>query len=251
MRAFAFAAALVALVLSGCATLTPELSDTQRMMQRVVPARAIDHRIAVGAGPMTMGLARRILLLASDDPDARRAANLLRHVKTARVRVYTLRAGTTVHPERLTLPRSLARRGWTPFVRVRDEGTAVWVLAREQHGRITGLYTLALTEDAFIVAQVSGRFDQLIQERPRPRRRLDAALRPQRLRPGRARQRGAIRRRAPPKRQRPYPPAPPSSRSAASSRVWMPPKAPLLMMSTTSPGRTASTSAGRSVSALG
>jgi hypothetical protein len=154
---------LAALALTGCATLTPEMADTQRAVARVVPERAIEHRVAVGAGPFTMGFVRMAARL-SGDSTARKMAGLLRHVSRARVRVYTLREGTRIAAERLTLPRSLARRGWTPVVRVRDEGAAVWVLAREQRGRITGLYTLALTDEALVVAQVSGRFDRLLEE---------------------------------------------------------------------------------------
>ena len=162
---------LLALALTGCATLTPEMADTQRAVARLVPDRAIEHRVAVGAGPFTMVLLQRIVR-ASGDPQARVAARMLEHLSKARVRVYQFREGTRIAPERLTLPRSFARRGWRPFVRVRDENTAIWILAQEKHGHITGLYTLALTDEALVVAQVSGRFDRLIAEALDPRNGL-------------------------------------------------------------------------------
>ncbi|HYE59010.1 MAG TPA: DUF4252 domain-containing protein [Rhodothermales bacterium] len=161
------ASLFLALALTGCATLTPEMDATQRAVNRVLPRRAVEHRVAVGVGPLSIGFARMIVR-ASGDSSARVAARLLRHVRSARVRVYTLEDGARIDAERLTLPRSLAKRGWHPFVRVRDEGTAVWVLAREQRGRITGLLTVALTEDTYVLAQVSGRFDRLIEEALRP-----------------------------------------------------------------------------------
>lgn len=158
-------AALCLLVtLTGCAS-SSALSDTRASFVAANPGLRVERTASFGAGPLTMGLARRVLR-ASGDSSAREVAGMLRHVRRASVRVYETRGGAGGAGSRTpALSAHLRRQGWTPLLRARgDDGEATWILVRERRGRIVGMLVAALDDESLVLVETTGRLDRLVED---------------------------------------------------------------------------------------
>lgn len=152
---------LLASSLAGCAH-TSEMTATRRALARAYPDARFERRVAVSAGPLTMGLARAAIGL-SGDSTARALRPLLRHVRHVRVRVYDASAlGVARGP--VAMPARLRRDGWHPIVRVRSEGETVWVCVRERRGRLRSVFVSALSEGELVLVQADGDLTALVTQ---------------------------------------------------------------------------------------
>lgn len=145
-------AALLALAfaLAGCGSI--EMTRLGHGMARAHPEAGLRAGYAVSAGPVLLGLARGAL-----GDEAGLEADALRSVR--RVQVGYFPASRPTDPSRFALPAPLARytaRGWERVATVRDDSSAVWVLARERRDRVTDLLVTVWNAEALIMTRVSG-----------------------------------------------------------------------------------------------
>ena len=160
LRAAVLAAVLVPL--SGCVSF--EMGWIKRDLARDIEAQGeaeVGGGFAMGFGRVSLGLARFSTWVAA--PSSTRAArHLTRHVHSVKVGVWPVRGG--VDGRALSAPPSMERRGWAPFVTVRDSAAAVWVYVREDErdGRLTGLLTAVVADDALVLTKMSGNLSGLV-----------------------------------------------------------------------------------------
>ena len=159
LRAAVLAAVLVPL--SGCVSF--EMGRIKRDLARDIEAQSeaeVGGGFAMGFGRISLGLARFSTWVAA--PSSTRAArHLTRHVHSVKVGVWPVRGAFDA--ERLAAPPSMERRGWTPFVVVRDSAAATWVYLRERRdGRLTGMLTAVVADDALVLTKMTGDLSGLV-----------------------------------------------------------------------------------------
>ena len=134
--------------------------DVARDLQVQQPDVEVGGGFAMGFGRISLGLARFTTWVAA--PNSTRAArHLARHVHSVKVGRWSVRGA--VDGRALAAPPAFERRGWTPFVTVRDTASTVWVYLRERRdGRLTGLLTAVLAGDDLVLTKVSGNLSGLV-----------------------------------------------------------------------------------------
>ena len=156
---------LVALLapLSGCVSF--EMGRIKRDIARDLQAQQSEAEVgggfAMGFGRISLGLARFTTWVAA--PSSTRAArHLARHVHSVKVGRWSVHG--PVDGPALAAPPSLERRGWTPFVTVRDSASTVWVYLRERErdGRLTGLLTAVVADGDLVLTKVTGNLSGLV-----------------------------------------------------------------------------------------
>ena len=148
--------AAVLVVLAGCAS-SREMSRGRAAFEQTYPDARLRREVYVGAGPITMGLARWAMGFA-DDSTARAMRGALRHVRRVRVQVFEAdHAG----PARRT-PALRLGRGWTPVARIRDDSTRVGVWVQERRGRLRSVYVSAFDGEQLVLVHADGRLDAFL-----------------------------------------------------------------------------------------
>lgn len=153
------------LLLTGCAS-SREMTRGRAAFEQAYPDAHLRRTAYVGAGPLTMGLARWAMGFADDSTaDALRGA--LRHVRRVRVQVFEAdgvgagRARTNPAAAPRTPPLRLGR-GWTPVVRVRDDDTRVGVWVQEVRGRLRSVYVTSFDGEQLVLVHADGRLDTFL-----------------------------------------------------------------------------------------
>ena len=160
LRALALAALLAPL--TGCVSF--EMGRIKRDLARDIEAQSeaeVGGGFAMGFGRISLGLARFTTWVAA--PSSTRAARrLARHVHSVKVGRWSVRGA--VDGQALAAPPSIERRGWTPFVTVRDSASTVWVYLRERErdGRLTGLLTAVVADGDLVLTKVTGNLSGLV-----------------------------------------------------------------------------------------
>lgn len=152
----------LAILLSGCVSV--EMGRLARDVEREVEADGTaelgrGYAIAFGGGVIGTGRFLSRLVAPQSTEPARRLAGYVDQVKVAR---YPLSGG--VDGRRLARPARLDRYeadGWLPMVTARDEGSAVWVLVREDGDQLTDLLAVAVSEEEVVMTRVTGELSAL------------------------------------------------------------------------------------------
>ncbi|MFN3597553.1 MAG: DUF4252 domain-containing protein [Rubricoccaceae bacterium] len=140
----------LATLLSGCGSL--EMARLGHGMARAHPEVGLRAGYALSAGPVLLGLARSAL-----GPDAPPEAEALRSVR--RVQIGYFPASRSADPSRFAMPAPLARyaaRGWEHVATVREDSSAVWVLARARRDRLTDVLVTVWSDEALVMTRISG-----------------------------------------------------------------------------------------------
>lgn len=141
---------------SGC--MSAELARVRRDLAADLPQASIARGHAPAFGRLTMGLAN---LVVPNDADVN---DILVHVRSGSFGRYNV--GTLPNLEAADAPRALARaraRGWAPVVTVREDSSAVWILARTaRDGTVGDLMVWNLDEEGLTLVRVTGRLEDLV-----------------------------------------------------------------------------------------
>ncbi len=140
----------VGLASSGC--MSAELARVHRDVARDVPTLEGGHALAFG--PMTLGLARRIV---GSDEDT---AELLRHVRGVAVGTYAVGDVTS---DLAGARARIAARGWEPVVISRDGGETAFVYARTRGDEIRDLLVVTFDDGQMTLVRVSGHLDAAVR----------------------------------------------------------------------------------------
>lgn len=146
---------VLAVAASGCAS--SELRGLRNDLDRSTPHLQIHEGRSFSFGPMTLGLARLGLSLAGNDESVAMARAILRNARRVQFAHYEVE-GAFVASD-LTTPDRVLRYvedGWIPAVTVRENDTAVWLLANDRDGRADEMLFVTLSTDGLTLAKVTG-----------------------------------------------------------------------------------------------
>lgn len=159
---------LVATVSTGC-IYSREVQHTRRDIERANPDLYLRKRFSANVGPVTIRLARWITS-AVDDEDANMAARYLRDIRRVKVGVYAVR-GSVDGIDGISELRRFQRSGWDLAAHVREDGEDVWLYYRERGDRVTDMYAIVYSDDELVIARLSGRLNDLVEEAVREQSR--------------------------------------------------------------------------------
>jgi hypothetical protein len=153
-----------ALLLQACLT-ARSLEPVRRDLQSQMSGARFDREFQITLGRITLGLARLICRFIPDR-EVQQARPALAAVRRVEVAVYDVHAdpasATGVRmPHKL---RAMTGRGnWQTAVRVQDRDERVWVLYREENGRIRDFYVATLGSDELVLVRVSGDLKRVVE----------------------------------------------------------------------------------------
>ena len=106
-------------------------------------------------------------LITSFIDDAEEATMYLREVKKVQVGVYEINKAKDV--SRFQIPREaekrLLRKGWTPFVRVRERGGGqVDLFYKQISNHTASIYAVVLEHDELVIVEIKGRLEKILEK---------------------------------------------------------------------------------------
>ncbi len=150
----------IAFSTAGC-LYSREIAQTRRDFERQYPDLALEREFVLSAGPGTVGLARWLVGLADDD-DARVAARMLEDVRRLKLGVYRVE-NPALDLDGYDLPALRRLRGWETAARIRDPDAVVWVLYREQRGRVAQMFVGVLDSENLVLVRLDGDLESILQ----------------------------------------------------------------------------------------
>lgn len=153
------------LPLLGCSGAAPSAETVRLHIEREVPGAAFRRDSHIRFGRFTFGLVKGVLrMTAFEDRETRR---VLSHVKKIDIASYEVLSLPELDDLRLPrrFERNLAKLGWYPMLRERDQDSRTWIFYRQGDGdTITNLYIVSLDAAELTVIDLAGRLDRLTAE---------------------------------------------------------------------------------------
>jgi uncharacterized protein DUF4252 len=153
-----------ALLLQACLT-ARSLEPVRRDLQSQMEGARFDKEIKLTLGPVSLGLARLICRLVPDE-EVQQTRRALASVHRIELAVYDIHAEHGA-AEALQMPHKLRQMTsggqWQTAVRVQDEDERVWILYREDRGRIRDFYVVTLGSDELVLVRVKGNMNRLVE----------------------------------------------------------------------------------------
>jgi hypothetical protein len=156
---------LLGLGAGGCGGEPPSAETVRAHIERQAPGARFRRDSRIRLGRLTLGLARGVLrLVEPGDRDAHRVLSSVDRLEVATYEVESLPplGGLEIPPRLATL---LARGGWVPMVKTRDEDGRTWVYYREDdRGSIRNLYIVELDSVELTIIDLAGNLDRIVAE---------------------------------------------------------------------------------------
>jgi len=155
--------ALAALPQSGCLRAT-QLERIGAEIAWQHPEARFKREFSISLGSVSMSLARLAVGVAGED--AREAKDYLDGVSRVEFAVYEVRgmedANDTDTPE--IIEDLIANDGWEMIVKSKDRADLVWILYREDDGKVKDLLLTVLEDDEMVLINLSGHLDRVFAE---------------------------------------------------------------------------------------
>lgn len=146
---------------SGCTSF--ELTRVRNDLARQAPGVEIGDGYAMSFGRISIGLARWLSGL-DDDPDteiARAVLSEVRRVQFGRYEVNGAFDATTLSmPGRLR--DYLEKDDWFHLASIREDSEAVWVVYKEDNGRVVDLLAVVMDDEELVLAKISGNLNAVV-----------------------------------------------------------------------------------------
>ncbi|MEW5875177.1 MAG: DUF4252 domain-containing protein [Candidatus Zixiibacteriota bacterium] len=128
------------------------------------PEARFKREFSLSLGSVSMGLARLVVGVAGED--AREAKAYLEGVRRIEFAIYEVRGMEDVNdtdtPE--IIEELIADDGWEMIVKSKNEGDLVWILYREDDGKVKDLLLTVLEDDEMVLINLSGHLDRVFAE---------------------------------------------------------------------------------------
>ena len=156
---------LATIATTGCKEEPPSAATVRAHIEREVPGARLRRDSSIRLGRFTLGLAKGVMRLI--EPGDRQTHRALSNIHRVHVTSYEVLALPDI--DRLELPasfeRGLARHGWYPMVKEREEDSRTWIFLREDGaGTIRNLYLVELDSAELTVIDLAGRLDRVLAE---------------------------------------------------------------------------------------
>ncbi len=154
---------LGACFLPGCVFISSDFRHTKNLILEELGPADVDTEVQlqIGKGLISLG---GLVVSFTDARDE--ALKYLRDIKNVQVGVYNLydcdRRHPVVIPDKIA--KKLARKGYTPMVKVKERGGAVWVMIKMRGKRLESLYVISLDYNELVLVEVRGRLERLIEK---------------------------------------------------------------------------------------
>jgi len=128
------------------------------------PEARFKREFSISLGSVSMSLARLAVGVAGED--AREAKVYLEGVKRIAFAIYEVRGMEDVNdtdtPE--IIQGLIEDDGWEMIVKSKNEGDLVWILYREDDGKVKDLLLTVLEDDEMVLINLSGHLDRVFAE---------------------------------------------------------------------------------------
>lgn len=151
-------------LLAGCAGSTPSVDTVGWEIQRRFPEARFEREEHFHLGRVKMGLLRTLVRMVPGKVEGQEFLSSIHNVEVATYRVHSM-----PDLDRLTsdtrFERQLAKNGWTPMVRTREDNERAWIFVRTgPAGALHNLFVVNLDESELTLVRVDGRIDQAMAE---------------------------------------------------------------------------------------
>lgn len=152
----------VAMLLSGC-LYSREIAQTRRDLEQHYPEARFDQEVVVSLGPASLRTLGWIAGLAPEE-EAQMASDYLREISRVKVGVYEVEHLPDLNDFDPPTLRRFTRDGWEVAVKAREDDEVVWVLYKEDHGEVSDMYAIVLTDEDMVLARVKGHLNRLLEK---------------------------------------------------------------------------------------
>ena len=154
---------LGACFLPGCVFISSDFRHTKNLILDEIGPVDVDTEVQIQIGPGIISMGSFIVSFT----DARdEALKYLRDIRNVQVGVYHLQDVDRSRPIKIPdkIADKLARKGYEPMVKVKERGSAVWVMTKMRRDRLQSLYVISLERGELVLVEVEGRLDRLIEK---------------------------------------------------------------------------------------
>ena len=157
------AAVLAGIALQGC-LMARSLEPLSHDIQSQMSGAKFDNEIRLTLGPVSLFIVRNLARLVPE-PEVQHYRKLLSHVSKVEVAVYEIQSAAGAEraiatPSRLR--RMTEKEGWQTAVRVNDGSERVWVLYRENKGKVKDIYVATVDTDSLTLVRVKGNLNKIV-----------------------------------------------------------------------------------------
>lgn len=154
---------LAAYLVSGCVFVSSDFRHTKNLILDELGPADVNTEVQLQIGPGIISLGSFVVSFT----DAREEAlKYLRDIKNVQVGVYNLydvdRKRPVVIPDKVA--NKLAGKGYEPMVKVKERGSAVWVMTKMRGNRIQSLFVISLDRTELVLVEVRGRLERLVEK---------------------------------------------------------------------------------------
>lgn len=135
----------------------PSLSAIERQLERRLPGVELELEERLSIGRLKLRLAK-VVVGAAGDPEARDVLRGVRRVEIADYRVRSLPVLDTVGVLEL-----VDGDGWARLIHSREDDELMWVYAREEKTRLTGLLVVDLGDSWLSVVSIEGKIGEWLE----------------------------------------------------------------------------------------
>ncbi len=149
--------------LPGCVFISSDFQHTKDLILEEFDRVDVktEVQIQIGSGLISLG---SLVVSFTDARDE--ALKYLKDIRNVQVGVYKLRQIDRKHPVKIPdkISKKLERKGYEPMVKVKERGSAVWVMTKMRGKRLQSLYVISLDRSELVLVEVQGRLERLIEK---------------------------------------------------------------------------------------